>query len=55
MSFKKEPAMWIALIGTLIGLGVTFGLKITPDQKTAIDAVITVLVGILTRSQVTPA
>lgn len=55
MSFKREPAIWLSLIGALLGVAVSFGLKLSPDQKTAIDAVIAVVIGIVTRSQVTPA
>lgn len=55
MGFSKEPALWISLIGAVITLAVTFGLAVTSEQKAAIDAIVVVLVGILTRSQVSPA
>jgi uncharacterized membrane protein len=54
MSFKAEPAMWISLIGAILGLAVAFGLKLTVEQTAAIQAVIQILTGIVTRSQVTP-
>lgn len=54
MTFSKEPAMWIALIGAALGVAISFGLKITADQKTALDALIAVIVGLVTRSQVSP-
>ena len=55
MKFSKEPAIWISIIGAILGLAVSFGLQITPEQKAAVDALLTVLVGIFIRSQVTPA
>ena len=55
MTFAREPAMWIALVDTLLVLGVTFGLPLTSEQKGAIDAVLAAVAGVLIRSQVSPA
>lgn len=60
--FLREPALIIAGIGAIIEaafiLAIAFGLPVTPDQKLAATAFITVLVtvltGLVTRSQVTP-
>jgi hypothetical protein len=62
MSFTEEPALIIAGVGAifeaLLIVLVAFGLPITTDQKVALTSfgtvVITVLTGIVTRSQVTP-
>lgn len=54
MRFSREPAVWISVIGAAITLAVAFGLKLSPDQQTAVDALLTILVGIIIRSQVTP-
>lgn len=55
MTFSREPALYIALVDTLLVLAVTFGLPLTPEQKGAIDAVLAALAGLLIRSQVSPA
>ncbi len=55
MNFKAEPAVYISLIGAILGLAVAFGLKLTPAQTASIQAVIQIVSGIVTRTQVTPA
>ena len=50
----REPAMVLALVQTVIVLAVSFGLKLTPEQTGAILAVTAVVLGLLTRSQVSP-
>lgn len=62
MSFSEEPAVWIAGVGAiveaLVVLLITFGVPITGEQKGAINALVTVILtlvtGVLIRSQVTP-
>jgi Na+/H+ antiporter NhaB len=51
----REPAMVLALVQTAIVLAVSFGLKLTPEQTGAILALTAVVLGLITRSQVTPA
>jgi hypothetical protein len=50
----REPAMIVAFIQAIIVLAVTFGLHITPEQTAAILAVAALVLGLITRSQVTP-
>ena len=51
---SHEPVVWIGFIDALIILAVTFGVPISDEQKTAIDAVLGAVGLLLTRSQVTP-
>jgi len=50
----REPAMVLALVQTALVLGVSFGLRLTPEQTGAILALTAVVLGLLTRSQVSP-
>ena len=50
----REPAMVLAFAQAVIVLGVSFGLKLTPEQTGAILAVTAVALGLLTRTKVTP-
>ena len=50
----REPAMVLALVQAVIALVVAFGLSLAPDQIGAILAVTAVVLGLITRSQVTP-
>ena len=50
----REPAMVLALVQAVIALVVAFGLQLAPDQIGAILAVTAVVLGLITRSQVTP-
>lgn len=51
----REPAMVLALVQAVLALVVTFGLHLTPEQTGAIVAVSAVVLGLITRSKVTPA
>ena len=51
----REPAMVLALVQAVIALVVAFGLNLAPDQIGAILAVTAVILGLITRSQVSPA
>lgn len=51
---KSEPAAVMALLGALIALAVAFGLQLTPKQVGAINAVVAILLGFVTRSRVSP-
>jgi hypothetical protein len=51
----REPAMVLALVQAVIALVVTFGLSLAPDQIGALLAVTAVILGLITRSRVSPA
>jgi uncharacterized protein (DUF697 family) len=51
----REPAMVLAFVQCVIVLGVSFGLRLTPEQTGAILALTAVVLGLLTRTQVSPA
>jgi hypothetical protein len=51
----REPAMVLALVQAVIALVVAFGLTLAPDQIGAILAVTAVILGLITRSRVSPA
>ena len=50
----REPAMVLAFVQCVIVLAVSFGLRMTPEQTGAILALTAVVLGLITRSQVTP-
>ena len=52
---RREPAMVLALVQAVIALVVAFGLSLAPDQIGAILAVTAVVLGLITRSRVSPA
>lgn len=54
MFFKREPALWLGLVGALIAVGVGFGLKVTAEQVGLIMAGVSAVLAFITRSQVTP-
>ena len=54
MILGREPAMILAFVQAVIVLGVTFGLKLTPEQTGAILALMAITLGIITRQNVTP-
>jgi hypothetical protein len=47
--------MVLALVQAVVALVVAFGLNLAPDQIGAILAVTAVILGLITRSQVSPA
>lgn len=51
----REPAMIVALIQSVLVLAVVFGLKLSSEQTGAILAVAAIVLGLITRSQVSPA
>jgi hypothetical protein len=51
----REPAIVLALVQAVIALVVAFGLNLAPDQIGAILAVTAVVLGLITRSRVSPA
>jgi hypothetical protein len=50
----REPAMVLALVQAVIALVVAFGLRLSADQIGAILAVTAVVLGLITRSRVSP-
>ena len=52
---QNEPVLVTTLVGAVIGLAVVFGVPITDDQKTAIVLVVTAVLALFARSQVSPA
>ena len=50
----REPAMVVAFVQAVIVLAISFGLQMTPDQQGAILAVVAIVLGLITRSQVSP-
>jgi hypothetical protein len=50
----REPAMIVALVQAVIVLGISFGLQMSPEQQGAILALTAVMLGLITRSQVSP-
>lgn len=52
--WNREPAMILAVLQTLLALLIGFGLKLSGDQVALIMAFSTALLGLITRSQVTP-
>ena len=51
---KKEPAMIAAVVQSGLVLATAFGLDLDTDQMTALMATMPILVGLFTRSQVSP-
>jgi hypothetical protein len=51
----REPAMLLALVQAVLALVVAFGFDLEPDQIGAILAVTAVILGLITRSRVSPA
>jgi len=52
--YNAEPALFYGLVQAILVLGVTFGLRLTPEQTGAILAVTAIIIAILTRQKVTP-
>ncbi len=50
----REPAMLLALVQAVLALVVAFGLDLAPDQIGALLAVTAVVLGLITRSRVSP-
>jgi hypothetical protein len=52
---RNEPVLVTTFVGALLSLLVVFGVPITDDQKTAIIVLLTAVLAVVARSQVTPA
>jgi hypothetical protein len=55
VKFSREPALWLGLLGAVISLGVSFGLKLTAQQTGAVVSVAQVILAIAVRQSVVPA
>ena len=51
---RREPALVTGLVGALIALGVSFGLELSGEQTGAIMALVSAILAVVTRQQVTP-
>lgn len=54
MLFKREPAVILSLVSAVIALATGFGLDITSEQVGLVMAAVSAVIGVVTRSQVTP-
>ena len=52
--WEHEPAVIIGVVDAALMVGATFGLPLTPEQKTGIDTLLGALGVLAVRSQVTP-
>ena len=52
--FGREPAAIAAVIAIAINLAITFGLKLTVEQVSLINALVVGVLGLIVRQQVTP-
>ncbi len=50
----REPALILAAANALLALAVGFGLPVTTEQAALVMAAVSAVVGVITRSQVTP-
>lgn len=53
--FNREPALVISAVGALLALAIGFGLDITEAQRDLAMSAIIAVVGVMIRSQVSPA
>lgn len=52
---KGEPALLLGAVQALLILGVSFGLKLSPEQMGAILAASAAILAVITRQMVSPA
>ncbi len=50
----REPAAWAAVLAIAVNLAVSFGLRLTIDQIAMINALMSAVLGLLVRQNVTP-
>ena len=53
--FGREPAAILGLAGAVIALAVGFGLNVSTEQAGLIMAVVSAVLGVVTRANVSPA
>ena len=54
MIFKREPALFLGLIQTVLALVLAFGVDLSTEQTGAILAVTAAALALITRQNVTP-
>jgi hypothetical protein len=45
--FRREPALWLALVAALVKLGAAFGLHLSSDQQALVNAAAAAVVGVV--------
>ena len=50
----REPAVILAAVNAVLAVAVGFGLPVTTEQAALVMAAVSAVVGVITRSQVTP-
>ena len=50
----REPAVILAALNAVLAVAVGFGLPVTTEQAALVMAAVSAVVGVITRSQVTP-
>lgn len=53
--FGREPALWIGAINAILAVAVGFGVPLESTNVGLINAAVAALLGLYTRSQVSPA
>lgn len=53
--WNREPVMFMAVLQAGLALGLSFGVKLSPEQIGAVMAFAAAVIGFITRSQVSPA
>lgn len=51
----REPAMVVALVQAILVLAISFGLDLTEEQTAGILTLTAIVLGLITRTQVSPA
>lgn len=51
----REPAMVVALVQAILVLAISFGLDLTEEQTAGILTLTAIVLGLITRSQVSPS
>lgn len=54
MLFNREPALILAAVQAVLAVAIGFGLDVTPEQLALILAATAAVLGVVTRSKVTP-
>lgn len=54
MIFKREPALVLAAVQAVLAVAIGFGLSWSPEQVSLVLAATAAVLGLITRSQVTP-
>jgi hypothetical protein len=52
MIFRREPATWLAFVAVVVKLATAFGLDLTVDQQSAVNAIAAAIVGLAVAAMV---